>query len=871
MASSRVLPLALWVVAALLVVHCLAADTFHGHKAHPRNMRRPQHTLSQPAAILHARDGDVVTGSSAADFTPNPHAVHRSLVERDGGPLYCTNGPCVDGSCCGKNNICGYGPDYCGTGCQSQCNATAMCGEFSENGEFPCGMNLCCSATGWCDTTAVYCDNADPLHGTLPCQAGYGSCQTYPTPSCPAGGGSTNGRSVGYYQSWNMRERKCDSVSPKQLDTSLYTHLFYAFASINPSTFAITNAHPDDEKNIPEFTALKKNGGPQTWIAVGGFDFSDPGVDLYWEYPGATERGGNKLADVRNFPMLLREMRAAFGTSYGISLTLAPDYWYARWFDAKAMEPYVDFFGFMAYDLHGSWDQDVKTLTKTVRGQANIREISTDTTPLWFDGLDPAKINFGLAMYGRGYTVADPSCNTLLCEFTGPSKPGPCTGFNGVMSLLEIKKLIKEKGYTSRYLPDSMMKELTYEDQWIGYDDEETFAAKKAWADSRCFGGTMVWGIDYGVGAIGDSGENVIYLGTPVYSGIPAQCTPPCQFVLPPLSLATPTTISISPYTTSLEVVVGITTTITVTINAITTIAMNFYNVNVTDSAGYTITPAASIDLEPVITTLTISGSTQVRTLILPPWPAITQGPPGNWTSTSDSADDVPWPTTFPNPPNTGGPIIITSVSKTAFTPPAGWEDGDATPTTNSWPIFTLEPVETDVPESGEDDNCEGPSSKSTCKLWFFWVCVDWIDLDIHIHGWKWTIPPGKWGPGPPNLLNFKLPPGFEIKGTLPRWPRLTIPTAGPFPTPAKPADCTPAKASLCYTTSSFGTTVTGGSTKTTATQTTSRCATITSCNFQDVEATVTRGACSLGWGARGVAIPTATAAAAGDLQFPRR
>ena len=71
------------------------------------------------------------------------------------------------------------------------------------------------------------------------------------------------------------------------------------------------------------------------------------------------------------------------------------------------------------------------------------------------------------------------------------------------MSLLEIKKLIKEKGYTSRYLPDSMMKELTYDDQWIGYDDEETFAAKKAWADSRCFGGTMVWGIDYGVGAIG--------------------------------------------------------------------------------------------------------------------------------------------------------------------------------------------------------------------------------------------------------------------------------------------------------------------------------------------------------------------------------
>ena len=48
-------------------------------------------------------------------------------------------------------------------------------------------------------------------------------------------------------------------------------------------------------------------------------------------------------------------MKAAFGDQYGISLTLAPDYWYLRGFDAKAMEPYVDFFGFMAYDLHGFW------------------------------------------------------------------------------------------------------------------------------------------------------------------------------------------------------------------------------------------------------------------------------------------------------------------------------------------------------------------------------------------------------------------------------------------------------------------------------------------------------------------------------------
>jgi hypothetical protein len=47
-------------------------------------------------------------------------------------------------SCCSKNNICGYGPDNCGDGCQSQCDATAMCGEYSEDADMPCGMKLCC-------------------------------------------------------------------------------------------------------------------------------------------------------------------------------------------------------------------------------------------------------------------------------------------------------------------------------------------------------------------------------------------------------------------------------------------------------------------------------------------------------------------------------------------------------------------------------------------------------------------------------------------------------------------------------------------------------------------------------------------------------
>ncbi|KAK1845588.1 hypothetical protein CCHR01_11758 [Colletotrichum chrysophilum] len=81
-------------------------------------------------------------------------------------------------------------------------------------------------------------------------------------------------------------------------------------------------------------------------------------------------------------------------------------------------------------DLHGFWDQDVKTLGSIVCGQADIRDIVTDDLPLWFAELDPSKINFG-------------SCNDLECSFRGPSKAGVCTNSDGVMSLVEIDQLIE--------------------------------------------------------------------------------------------------------------------------------------------------------------------------------------------------------------------------------------------------------------------------------------------------------------------------------------------------------------------------------------------------------------------------------------------
>lgn len=257
--------------------------------------------------------------------------------------------------------------------------------------------------------------------------------------TCGENSGTANRITIGYYQASNVRNRICNRISPSQIKTTDYTHLYFSFASINPQNFSVVPWESADIPLMREFTALKTSK-LQTWIAVGGFDFSDPGqpthttwsdlcadpakraafirsaksfmdqygfqgIDLDWEYPGDPGRGG-KRADIQNFVLLLREMRAAYGTAYGISLTLAPDYWYLRWFDGKGLEPYVDHFGFMAYDLHGFWDADVDALGSIVRGQADVREIYNNTIPLAYDDLDFSKIVFGVAWYGRGYTLS---------------------------------------------------------------------------------------------------------------------------------------------------------------------------------------------------------------------------------------------------------------------------------------------------------------------------------------------------------------------------------------------------------------------------------------------------------------------------------
>ena len=341
-------------------------------------------------------------------------------------------------------------------------------------------------------------------------------------------------RTIGYYESWaNSDSRKCQKIAPEDLNLDGFTHMNFAFSFFDPSSFEITPMDSNGASLYSRFTALKsKKPSLQTWISVGGWSFTDPGpthtafsemtstsgnrqrfisgliqfmdtygfdgVDLDWEYPGANDRGG-KSQDTANYVSLAAELRAAFGRKYGISMTLPTSYWYLQHFDLLGIQKSVDWFNLMAYDLHGVWDAQSKFVGPYIAPHTNITEIDLGLDLLWRSGVDPAKVVMGEGWYGRSFTLKDPSCNRPngVCEFTGGAKAGLCSNAAGILDLEEIEDIITKNKLKPVHDQTAAVKWITWDsDQWVSYDDDDTFKQKKDFANKRCLGGLMIWAMD---------------------------------------------------------------------------------------------------------------------------------------------------------------------------------------------------------------------------------------------------------------------------------------------------------------------------------------------------------------------------------------
>ncbi|EKG15792.1 Chitin-binding type 1 [Macrophomina phaseolina MS6] len=440
--------------------------------------------------------------------------------------------PCKNGACCPKETLqCNYGEEYCGTSgispnevCWSNCDAKAECGKNAAVPGQKCPLNVCCGKWGFCGMTEDYCTVED--------NGATGGCQSnceQPGPKNKASDQSN--RIIGYYESWRYNSA-CQGMGFDDIPVNSLTHLFFSFGYITPGDFSIAGMDGLPYSLFTDFTNLKKkNPGLKTVVALGGWTFNDPGptqkvfsdmvaskenrarfienlfsfmrqyafdgVDFDWEYPGADDRGG-VADDGKNFVTFLKELddeNEKQPIKYIVSFTAPTSYWYLRHFDLKAVD-YVDFINVMSYDLHGVWDRD-NPIGSNIYGHTNLTEMKLAFDLFWRNDVPANKLNMGLGFYGRSFQLEDPACSKPGCRFKGGATKGACSGESGIFSYREIQEIIKKDKLKPYHDKTAGVKYITFGgDQWVSFDDADTFKQKKDLAADLGLGGYLIWAVD---------------------------------------------------------------------------------------------------------------------------------------------------------------------------------------------------------------------------------------------------------------------------------------------------------------------------------------------------------------------------------------
>ncbi|ETS82826.1 hypothetical protein PFICI_04702 [Pestalotiopsis fici W106-1] len=435
--------------------------------------------------------------------------------------------PCSQG-CCSHFGSCGFGPEFCGDGCLGTCNATAECGQYGSTAL--CPLNVCCSHYGFCGTTSDFCGSG--------CQHG---CEDPEVKTCTATrDASTLQRVVAYYELFGI-DRACDTMMPESIPAGALTHINLAFIEFDEN-FELVDTGGDIVARVSKLKMTYP--GLRVNVAIGGWNFNDPptatyfsdmaashenrqtfisslsayltkygldGIDIDWEYPTATDRGGSP-DDTDNYVVLLAEMREAFDAvnpGWDITCTIPSSYWYLQNFDLPSMQKYISWFNMMSYDLHGMWDQKNQYTGAYLRGHTNLTEIDEGFNLLWRNGVEPENVVMGMGFYGRSFTMADSSCYGPDCEFSSAGLAGDCSNTAGILyyaeeqklALSNIRRLTVCRNVATYYDPVTTVKFNVYNgNQWISYDDAQSWGDKMEYLTGHCLGGVMIWAIDQDTG-----------------------------------------------------------------------------------------------------------------------------------------------------------------------------------------------------------------------------------------------------------------------------------------------------------------------------------------------------------------------------------
>lgn len=343
-----------------------------------------------------------------------------------------------------------------------------------------------------------------------------------------------------YYSNWAQYRPGNMKYVVDDIDPSLCTHFSFAFAVIKDNLVIPFEKNDDDitfqEGMYTKFNRLRLNNPHlKTFLAVGGWKFGSilfsemaqspasrrtfinsavnflrerhfDGLDLDWEYPA--NRNGS-IWDKQNFSLLIKELYEAFiedarrRNNVRLMLTIAVGAGKQvidSAYDVPEISRFVDFINIMSYDYHGSWENTTAHSSPLFAGRNekdNERYFNTAWSAIYWvkKGAPQRKINVGIPLYGRSFTLLDATDTGVGAYALLPGHKGPFTRDDGFLAYFESCQILRN-GAKRFYLEEQKVSYLVQNDQWISYEDKRSIISKVEWVIRNHFNGVMVWTID---------------------------------------------------------------------------------------------------------------------------------------------------------------------------------------------------------------------------------------------------------------------------------------------------------------------------------------------------------------------------------------
>ncbi|KAJ7556805.1 hypothetical protein O6H91_05G099800 [Diphasiastrum complanatum] len=314
-----------------------------------------------------------------------------------------------------------------------------------------------------------------------------------------------------------------DSHPASSINSALFTHLFYAFADLNSSTYQVQPPSYDDGSLIGGFSSAvrKTNKKVKTLISIGGGSsdwrtfsamasgppsrqsfidssialarkYNFDGLDLDWEFPQSS-------TDMANLGTLFSEWRSRANKESAQSglppLLLTAAVYYASALKVGNGPAYpinyiaknLNWVNIMAFDYHGGWEPN-KTGEHTALYDPNSNISTNFGVGSWLKGGLPSnQAVLGLAMYGRSWILKNTSDTGIGAAAVGAGID------DGTPFYYQIVDLINSTNATVVY-DETSASVFTYSDtMWIGFDDPRSISTKVAFLKNRGLLGYFFW------------------------------------------------------------------------------------------------------------------------------------------------------------------------------------------------------------------------------------------------------------------------------------------------------------------------------------------------------------------------------------------